>query len=240
MSRMTIPDPHEIEARRKRSERMLPSLIISILGAIGIAGLYFLSGGLRFIDIEMLMVIVAFCIVGYGRGVNRGIVTLVIQYIATGVSATIYAPLTPYVMFVPQAWRFIKLAFIATAIDKRLAIPDVGTFFSVQIDNSHIAFSFILFMLIPWLLLEILSRVLLQDIQQPTLGILDNLGGALVHLVIGVIFASLLFNAMGYGDGRAAHNAAWLRPAFNTVLNLYYTAHSFWFRRPPPIYVYDL
>jgi uncharacterized membrane protein required for colicin V production len=240
MSRMSIPDPHEIEARRRRSEKMLPSLIISILGAVSIAGLYFLSGGLGFLDIEMLMVIVAFCVVGYGRGINRGIMTLVIQYIATGVSATIYTRMTPYVMFVPQAWRFIKLAFKATAIDKRLAVPDVGTFFSAQIDNTHVAFSFILFMLIPWLLLEILSRVLLQDTGQPTLGILDNLGGMLVHLVIGVVFASLLFNAIGYGDGRAAHNAATLRPTFNAVLNMYYTAHSFWFRRPPPIYVYDL
>lgn len=236
-----VPDPGAIEAKRRRSENMLPSLIISIMGVVGIVALYFLtSGGLNIIDIEMLLVVVGFCILGYSRGINRGLMTFIILYVATGVAATLYRPLTPYVMFIPQAWRFLKLAFIATVIDKQLAVPGTDTIFSEQVTNTHLAFSLVLFMLLPWIVLEIISRVLIPDTRRPELGILDNLGGVFVYLVIGVLVASFLFNAIGYGHQRNAHNAALLRPTLNQVLKLDYTTHKFWFRRPPSIYIYDL
>ena len=53
--------------------------------------------------------------------------------------------------------------------------------------------------------------------------------------------ASLLFNTLGYGQLRSAHNNALLRSRFNQVLYLHYTAQSFWFPgKPPPLYAYDL
>ena len=90
-------------------------------------------------------------------------------------------------------------------------------------------------------LLELLARVAIPDTQQPRLRILDNIGGVLVHLVVALVAASLLFNTMGYGRLRSSHNSAEFRQMFNQVLRIHYETQSIWFPdEPPSIYVYDL
>ena len=93
-----------------------------------------------------------------------------------------------------------------------------------------------------WVAVEAIFRAFFKDTRLPSLGILDNLGGVTLHLVIGVLVASLLFNTVGYGQLRRVHDGAKLRPALNQVLYVHFQiAQSFWFpERPPSIYVYDL
>jgi hypothetical protein len=90
--------------------------------------------------------------------------------------------------------------------------------------------------------LEGLFRAALPDAHLKFLGFLDRAAGAIVHLVIGIVVATLLFNVYGYGfAGRRPHDKASLRPEARQVMTLYYQSQSFWFpRRPPAIYTYDL
>ena len=111
---------------------------------------------------------------------------------------------------------------------------------AVTLTGDVLAVSFGVLAVIVWGTLEYISRVSFRDTSLPRLRVLDNVGGVLIYLLIGILVASLLFNTIGYGSLRRAHNKALLRPRFNQVLALYYTAQSSWFSRPPSIFVYDL
>jgi len=200
---------------RKRSAKdLVVPLTISVLGIAGIIVLKFLIPGLQPIEMALLFVAVGLCAVGYMQNIIRGIMSAAMLYVASGVAATFYQTTAPY----------------------------VGAPFGDEVNRNTLALSFGVLTAIIWITLEALGRTSFRDTKLPVAGILDNLGGLFIYLIIGVIVASLLFNSIGYGQlGRRAHNNAFLRPRFNQVLHLYYTTQSFWFpRRPPPIYAYDL
>lgn len=216
---MTAIKPKE----EKRSfARMIPPLIIGTLGIFGVAALYAL-GLVRPIEFVPLIIIVYATAVGYSRGIVRGILTLIILYIATAVAALFYRAAAPYTYAVGEV---ITLNMEASVED---AAP-----LGAQ------AFAFVLLTVIFWLLLELIGRATFQTPNLPQIGVLDNLGGVLIHLAVGVLVASLLFNAIGYGRSRPKHDGASLRRTFNQVLYVHYSTQSFWFQSPPPIYTYDL
>jgi len=177
----------------------------------------------------LLLIVVGFVAVGYTRCIVRGITTIFVLYLATAVAAALYRPLAPY----------------ADAIRWFVAIPftgDISGSVERYIDRSCHALSFGLVAVIIWIVMEIVFRASFRDTRLPSLGILDNLGGVMLHLVIGALVASLLFNTVGYGQLRHVHDGAKLRPALNQVLYVHFQiTQSFWFPKgPPPIYVYDL
>ena len=209
----------------KRSfARLIPPLIIGTLGVFGVASLYALKLGFRSIEFIPLLVIVCAAAVGYLRGIVRGILSIVTLYISTVAAALFYRALAPYIHAVGELFSFNLNASIESGASR-----------------GSQAFTFVLLTVIFWFLLELASRVTFQTPDLPQIGILDKLGGVLIHLVVGVLAASLLFNAAGYGRSRPRHDQAYLRRTFNNVLYLHYTTQSFWFgHRPPPIYTYDL
>ena len=214
-------------AQRPKSsaQEVIPPLILATLGIIGIVSLYLLVP--EFQPIELVLLATVACVAaGYTQGIVRGIITIVILYIATGVAAVFYQVTAPYTGLVKTI----------------LTLPLTGNFsLDVNLNNSTLAFSFGLLTVLTWLVLEIAIRVSFQDTSLPGLGVLDNLGGVIAYLIVGVLVASLLFNALGYGRLRPAHDKALLRPAFNQVIYLHYVTQSFWFPgRPPAIYTYDL
>ncbi len=200
--------------RRRAEKNLVPSLIISVLGMAGILALRFFVLDLYFIEMALLLVVVGFCAIGCTQDIIRGLVSLAMLYIASGVAAVFYRAIAPF----------------------------VGAPFGGGVNGNILALSFGLLTVVVWVALEALVRVTFRDTSIPALGILDNLGGLLIYLLIGVLVASLLFNTIGYGYwGYRVHDNAFLRPAFNRVLYLHYTAQSFWFPRGlPPIYAYDL
>jgi hypothetical protein len=210
--------------RKRPAQKSIPVLIISALGIVGIVALVLLVPGFQPIDIALLLVVVGLGAAGYTQDTLRGIATVVMIYVATGTAATFYQKVSPYVGAIQQT---LTLNLEAT----------VGE----NIDRGTLALSFSLLAMIIWIVLETIARLSFRDTSLPALGILDKLGGVFVHLIVGILVASLLFNAIGYGRSRRVHDKALLRPEFNQVLYLYYNTQSFWFpRNPPPIYVYDL
>jgi len=215
-----IPD----KSREDLTKKLIPLFIIAILGTLGIAALYSLMPGLQIFELALLFIVVGFCTAGYTQNVLRGIGSAVMLYIATGLAATFYPVVTPYVGGIRQALRFNVHASPGEIVNR-------GT----------LALSFILLTVIVWGALELITRASFRDTSLPWLGILDNFGSLLIYAVIGILVASLLFNAVGYGYMRDEHNKAQLRSTFNQVLGLYYMTQSFWFpSAPPPILVYDL
>jgi uncharacterized membrane protein required for colicin V production len=196
---------------------------MGILGTFGVVALYYFIPGFRSVELFSMLVVVGFGTLGYDRRITRGVVTLIIIYFATGVAATLYQAVTPLVGSVLQAMRF-----------------NLDATYAESVNRGSLALTFSLLTIIVWILLEILTRVFLKETSMPGLGILDKLGGLLIHLVVGALVAALLFNTYGYGRSRPVHDRALLRPQFNLALRAHYTAQSFWFQRPPPIYVYDL
>lgn len=200
--------------RRRTEKNLVPSLIISVLGIAGILVLKFFVLDLYLIEMALLLVVVGFGAIGCTQDIIRGLMSLVMLYVASGVAAVSYRAIAPF----------------------------VGAPFGGGVNHNILALSFGLLTVVLWGALEIISRVTFRDTSIPALGILDNLGGLLIYLLIGVLVASLLFNTIGYGYwGYRVHDNASLRPAFNRVLYLHYTAQSFWFPSGlPPIYTYDL
>jgi len=200
--------------RRRAEKNPVPSLIISVLGMAGILALKFFVLDLYLIEMALLLVVVGFCAIGCTQDIIRGLVSLAMLYIASGVAAVFYRAIAPF----------------------------VGAPFGGGVNYDILALSFGLLTVVLWGALEIIGRVTFRDTSIPALGILDNLGSLLIYLLTGVLAASLLFNTIGYGYwGYRAHDNASLRPAFNRVLYLHYTAQSFLFPRGlPPIYTYDL
>ncbi|RLC79000.1 MAG: hypothetical protein DRJ03_09695 [Chloroflexi bacterium] len=213
------------KSKRRSAKEVVPPIILGALGTVGVVALYLLSPGFQPIEL-VLLITVGFVAAGYTQGIVRGIMTIVALYIATGVGAIFYRAAAPYT-------GIVKLL---------LTIPLTGNFsLKVNINNGTLAFSFVLLTLLVWGMLEIAIRASFQDTSLPGLGVLDNLGGIIVHLIVGLLAASLLFNALGYGRLRPMHNRARLRPVFKQVIHLHYLTQSFWFpKSPPAIYIYDL
>ena len=207
----------------KRSfARMIPPLLIGTLGIFGVAALYALEL-VRPIEFVPLLIIVCATAVGYSRRIVRGVLTIIILYIATTVAALLYRAAAPYTYAIGEVITFNLEASIEDAVPL-----------------GDQAFSFVLLTAIFWLILELIGRAIFQTPNLPQIGVLDNLGGVLIHLAVGVLAASLMFNAIGYGRSRSKHDGASLRHTFNQVLYVHYSTQSFWFQSPPPIYTYDL
>jgi len=215
----------QFRPRRRTDTKLIPTLLISALGITGIVALFLLVPGVQFIELVLLAIVVGIVAMGYRRGIIRGIISVLFLYIATGIAATFYPIPAPYIAGIRQ---FLGRTSVGNA-------PPGG------LDGDSLAISFILVMLVIWIALEAIGHSASPDTSLPRLGILDNLAGAGVHLIAGVLVASLLFNAIGYGHLRLAHHKAVFRSRFNQVLTLHYGTQSFWFgESPPPIYVYDL
>lgn len=211
--------------RRRTDPKLIPTLLIGALGIAGIVALFLLVPGVQFIELVLLAIVVGIVAMGYRRGIIRGIISILFLYIATGIAATFYPIPAPYVAGIRQF----------------LGRMPVGNVTQGNLDGDSLAISFILVMLVTWIALEAIGHSASPDTSLPRLGILDNLAGVGAHLVVGVLVASLLFNAIGYGHLRRAHHKAVFRSRFNQVLTLHYGTQSFWFgESPPPIYVYDL
>lgn len=176
-------------------------------------------------DMAMLFVIVATTAYGTMENILRGLLTGLTLYLSTAIAGTFYAVLTPY-----------SRSFLNLLANVNLASPPVG-----GVDTSALAFSFAFAALLLWIILEGLFRAALPDTHLPFLGPLDRVGGALIYLFIGIVLAALLFSVVGYGvAGRAAHDAAALRPEFNQVMDLIQQAQSVWYAgQPPAVYAYD-
>lgn len=223
----------EYKSRRRLDKSQIPPLTIGAVGTVGVVACYLLVPGFQPIELVPLLLVVGFAAVGYTQGIIRGIMTYVMLYVATGIAATLYRTIAPYVS---TLWKFFAILFTSDLFSSELS----SSFFE-NVDYDGLALSFGLLTVVIWGILEIIGRASFRDTGLPGLGILDDVGGVIVHLVIGILVASLLFNAMGYGGLRHAHNQALLRPVFNQVLRVHYVTQSFWFpRRPPSIYVYDL
>ena len=215
----------QFRPRRRTDTKLIPTLLIGALGIAGIVALFLLVPGVQFIELVLLAIVVGIVAMGYRRGIIRGIISILFLYIATGMAATFYPIPAPYVAGIRQF----------------LGRMSVGTVTQGELDGDSLAISFILVMLVTWIALEAIGHSASPDTSLPRLGILDNLAGVGPHLVVGVLVASLLFNAIGYGHLRRAHHKAVFRSRFNQVLTLHYGTQSFWFgESPPPIYVYDL
>lgn len=200
--------------KRSSAKELLPPLIIGTLGAVGVTVLYFLIPGFRSIEVVMLLLVVASAAVGYRLRVLRGTMTILMVYFASGMAATFYEVTSPY----------------------------IGAPFGGEPTRNNKTLAFIVLMMVIWVALEALGRAMFRDSSLPLLGILDNLGGLFMYLIVGILVATLLFNAIGYSKrGWPAHNKALLRPTFRQVLRVHYATQFFWFpNKPPPIYVYDL
>ena len=220
---MTLLEKAEKKPNRSKG---IAALVVATLGMIGIV-VYALYGSreLNGIDLAMLFVIVAVTAYGITETIIRGVLTAVALYLATAVTSSFYAVLTPY------ARTFLNLL-----ANVGLARPPAE-----PVDTSALAVSFAFASVLVWIILESLFRVALPETHLSLLGTLDRAGGALVYLVIGIVFATLLFHTIGYGvAGRKAHNRASLRPQFNQAMDIIHQSQSPWFAgHPPVIYTYD-
>ena len=222
-----------LRRRQRLSQELIPPLLIAVLGTVGVIGLYLTRPGFRPLDLILLLLIVAFGALGYRQRIVHGIMTMLALYLATGAAATLYRPAAPYAGIL---WRLLESISSGQLLSQGAGAPSSG-----NVDGDSLALSFCLLTVIVWIVVEALIRASFRDTRLPGLGILDNLGGTLVYLLVGLVVASLLFNAIGYGRLGYLHDEALLRPRFNRVVYIHYTAQSFWFpNQPPPIYVYDL
>jgi uncharacterized membrane protein required for colicin V production len=216
-----LPPPPE---KNVAAKRWIPVLLIGIVGIFAIVGLFATTPDLRLIEFTPLLLIVVFSAWGYLRGFVRGVLTIVIIYLSTAVAGLFYRAIAPFVGAVLEVMR----------LNLNASVEDAASL-------GDLAFTFSLLTAILWILLEIVRRATFQAPELSQLGILDNILGVLVHLVLGILIASLLFNVVGYGDSRPRHDRAHFRPTFNQVVYAHYLSQSFWFgRNPPPIYTYDL
>jgi uncharacterized membrane protein required for colicin V production len=207
------------------AKKWIPVLLIGIAGIFGAFGIwYMILPDPKTIELTMLLVIVGLTAVGYLRGTVRGLLTIIIIYISSAAGALLYRTISP---FVNVALAMLRL--------------DINTTTDDPVSDSTRALSFILVMLVFWGIGELLRGAFFQGASLPEIGVLDNLGGVFMHIVVGVLVASLLFNAYGYGSSRPVHHKAALRPFFSQVVRLMVITQSFLFGgSPPPFYTYDL
>ncbi len=230
----------KIEKRRLQRRETIVPWLLSAVGTAGIVVLYFLVPGFQPIELALLFIVVMIGAVGYTQRALRGVMTLVILYIATALAATFYRTIAPYVGTTLWVMLLVWRAAVSMVTTGHVAASVIAVVLSDEVTGDILAISFGVLVLIIWSILESASRASFQDTSLPFLRVLDNLGGVLIYLVIGTLVASLLFNTVGYGRLRRIHNSALLRPKFNQVLYLHYRTQSFWFSWPPSIYVYDL
>ncbi|MCP4543712.1 MAG: CvpA family protein [Chloroflexi bacterium] len=218
---MTAIKPKEY----KRSfARLIPPLLIGMLGVFGVAALYALNIGFRSSEFLPLLVIVSAISIGYLRGIVRGILSIITLYLSSAAAALLHRSVAPYIHATGELFSF-----------------NINASIEAGASRGSQALTFVLLTVIFWLLLELVSRATFQTPDLPQIGILDKLGGVMIHLIIGVLAASLLFNAAGYGRSRPRHDQAYLRKSFNQVLYLHYMTQKFLFERnPPSLYTYDL
>lgn len=201
--------------RRQRSpQETLVPLLMAAVGIGAVLAVYFLAIGFQPLELVLIIVAIVFGALGYPQNILRGIMTAAFAYVATGVAATYYMHLAPY----------------------------IGAPFGDQVTPTIRVLSFILLTAVVWAALETVGRLTIRDTSLPALSFVDNIGGLLIYLAIGILVASLLFNAAGrVPNWRRMHDAARLRPVFNYVIALLYRSQSFWFgEHAPAIYVYDL
>jgi uncharacterized membrane protein required for colicin V production len=203
----------EKEKSKLTARDIIFPLVIGTLGAVGAVLAFFLVPGFLPVEVLLLIVMVVGATIGYNRRTIRGLVTAPFLYVATGFAAFTYEPAAPYI-----------------------GAP-FGDFREVEPTRAIKALSFFVLTLAIWIALEGISRALFRDMSLPKLGILDNFGGVLIHLVIGVLVAALIFNALGYtqrwresGSARKAK----LAPLFLPVIRTGYLTQSFWFSGKPP------
>lgn len=203
------------EKRKLAARDIVFPLFIGTLGTVGVLVAFFADPGFLEIDL-LLLVVVAGATLGYNRRIVRGLVTVPFLYTATGFAAITYGSAAPYI-----------------------GAP-FGDFRETEPTRAVKAISFFVLMLVVWIALEGISRALFSDMSLPRLGILDNLGGVLIHLLIGILIAALIFNALGYMQRwRASGSAcsAKLAPVFLQVVRAGYMTQSFWFSgKTPPFY----
>jgi uncharacterized membrane protein required for colicin V production len=204
----------EKEKRKLTASEIILPLVIGTLGAVG-AILAFFVLDFSSVEVMLLLVIVAGATIGYNRRTMRGLVTIPFLYTATGFATLAYEDAAPYI-----------------------GAP-FGDFRETEPTRAVNVLSFFVLMLVVWIALEGISRALFRDMSLPKLGILDNFGGVFVHMVIGVLIAALIFNALGYvqhwrenGSARSAQ----LAPAFLQVTRAIYMTQSFWFSGTPGLY----
>jgi hypothetical protein len=236
------------------AKKWIPVLLIGILGVFGAFGMwYIIPGGTtqmtvadmtvadirvfealgieylilpnpKTIELTMLLVIAGLTAFGYMRGIVKGVLTIIVIYISSAAGALFYRTISPFVN--------IAVAMLRLNINTTLDDP---------VNDSVRALSFVLVMLAAWGVGELLRAAFIQGTSLPEIGVLDNLGGVLVHIVVGVLVASLLFNAYGYGRSRPVHDQATLRPFFNYAVRLMSTTQAFLFGgTSPALYTYDL
>jgi hypothetical protein len=198
----------------KKKFNIVPPLIISTIGILGLIALYFLVPLFQPLEMIALAVAVIFAAAGVTQDIVRGLMSAIMVYIATGVSALLHLPLAPY----------------------------IGAPFGDRVTPMIIVISFWVLFLAVWIGLEAVGRALMRDTSLPRLHFLDNLGAMFIYLAIGLLMATLIFNSVGFTPRwRPMHDAAYLRPFFNDALFIHYQTQSFWFGgRPPALYVYDL
>ncbi|NLE44995.1 MAG: CvpA family protein [Chloroflexi bacterium] len=205
MSRASSAKPRSI---------VFPPLILCVLGTGAILAYGYTTPGFLMLEFVILFIAVLFAAIGYTQNTVRGFLSTIILYIATGIAATAYRPLAPY----------------------------IGSPLGEQVTRNSLVFTYIVLALAVWILLEVISRHLLNDTSIPLIGFLDHVAGAVIYLIIGIFIASLLFNVLGYSSTwGGAHDAATLRPVLRGVFSALYTSQRFWFLgQPPAIYTYDL
>jgi len=219
MTAIPPPPPENIAAKK-----WVPVLLIGVIGIGVVLAAYILIGGFQTVELPLMLLIVLWGAWGYNRGAVRGLLTVIILYVATAFAALGHAFAAPYVAAVQQVARF-----------------DLGASLD-QATRSSIALAFILLTIVFWGILELLRRGLIpSESSGYQTNILDGLFGVGIHILVGVLVAAIIFNAYGYGPSRPIHNYARLRPYLNQILYLLYSAQSFWFGgNPPPLYTYDL
>jgi len=212
-----------ITERDSATNKIVPILILGILGAGGVIALYLLNPGMQGLEATVLLVAVTFAALGSKGTIVGGVISSITLYLASALAAVAYP-------------------FGASYTSAFLQISKITTASSVPVTRTGSVLSFLLLTAIIWGILEALARVFFSDTSIPALGFLDNVGGVLLYALIGIVVATLLFNALGYTPGmKYAHNHALFRPQFNQVMSMLYQAQSFWFGgRPPAIYAYDL
>jgi uncharacterized membrane protein required for colicin V production len=203
----------EKEKRKLTAKDIIFPLVIGTLGAVGAILAFFLVPDFQSIDVMLLLVMVAGATIGYNRRTIRGLVTLPFLYVATGFATLAYEPASPYI-----------------------GAP-FGDFREIEPPRGVKVFAFFVLMVVVWLALEGISRALFRDMSLPKMGMLDNFGGVLVHIVIGVLIAALIFNALGYTQrwvkGGSARKAK-LAPVLLQVVRAGYLTQSFWFSGKTP------
>ena len=210
---MTTRTTHREGVRRTGRDLVVPLLLVTF-GVLAAVGLYFVVPGFQPLDAGLLILVGAIAALGTTQNIIRGATSAIFLYIATGMAALFYVPAAPY----------------------------IGAPFGERLTNEIFALSFGVLTAVIWLVLELIVRALVPDTSVPAIGFLDRLGGMLIYLLIGLVVASLVFNAIGYGARwRAFHDVARLRSMFGSVVRWVLRSQSFWFANEPPnIYLYDL